>query len=251
MGALLAASVLAPVSIALPAVPPAVAITIPATANIFRAGGNPPASDGSGGEGTAPPSYMLVTHGYELVTFSQVIGKVNAGIDPLNGPRGRTDFNTDLSPVGGISGTKANNAMFLAGVFPGKRPPKDPPQTETHTLTPQLGQVFFIGYGGSSTRGRPSAFVVPAGATQLYLGLADGTGFSGIPGAYGDNAGSFSAEVLVAQPSRAQLAERRAICQRALGETQQAHRFGLTWESLLRERDTLLEKKVQLAGFPD
>jgi hypothetical protein len=38
-------------------------------------------------------------------------------------------------------------------------------------------------------------FVVPKGATMLYLGYADGFSFQGTPGAYGDNKGGLRVTV--------------------------------------------------------
>jgi hypothetical protein len=34
-------------------------------------------------------------------------------------------------------------------------------------------------------------FIAPAGATRLFLGIPDGFGFGGAPGAYDDNDGSY------------------------------------------------------------
>ena len=62
----------------------------------------------------------------------------------------------------------------------------------TETLTPKLGQVFFIGNGGEQ-----SSYVAPAGATRLYLGVADAYFFAGPPGWYGNNSGEFQATVNV------------------------------------------------------
>ncbi|MBT8074679.1 MAG: hypothetical protein HKP21_13355, partial [Xanthomonadales bacterium] len=62
------------------------------------------------------------------------------------------------------------------------------------SLTPALGQVFFIGDGFNSV---PEAqhFIAPAGATRLFLGIPDGFGFVGQPGAYDDNDGDFEIEL--------------------------------------------------------
>jgi hypothetical protein len=57
-----------------------------------------------------------------------------------------------------------------------------------------LGQVFFIG-DGLTNDGVRQIFKVPANATRLFLGVADGMGFVGRPGAYEDNDGSFQVEI--------------------------------------------------------
>jgi hypothetical protein len=62
--------------------------------------------------------------------------------------------------------------------------------TEPATFSPQLNQVFFIGDGINSNSGSPQLFIVPANATELWLGFADAIDFTGPPAAYGDNVGS-------------------------------------------------------------
>jgi hypothetical protein len=57
-------------------------------------------------------------------------------------------------------------------------------------LAPQLQQVFFIGEGLTGTgSGQRQTFVVPTGATRLFLGSADGVGQNA------NNFGAFDAEV--------------------------------------------------------
>ncbi len=61
-------------------------------------------------------------------------------------------------------------------------------------FTPGIGQIFFIGDGLTSDTkagefdGGPQTFVAPPGATRLFLGTADGTGWF-------NNAGTFTVEV--------------------------------------------------------
>ena len=61
---------------------------------------------------------------------------------------------------------------------------------------PELGEPFFIG-DGETTDGDVQEVVVPDGAQTLHLGFADGFGFAGAPGAYGDNHGSVDIEVTI------------------------------------------------------
>ncbi|MFN5768656.1 MAG: PEP-CTERM sorting domain-containing protein, partial [Pirellulaceae bacterium] len=49
---------------------------------------------------------------------------------------------------------------------------------------------FYIGDGITSA-GVIQTFYAPAGATRLFLGIPDGFGFGGAPGAYDDNDGSY------------------------------------------------------------
>lgn len=106
------------------------------------------------------------------------------------------------SAYGGISGIKQPGAGALVGVFesaagPGSTPP---PTLDFTTLgasftsfAPQLNQLFYIGDGLTGDgSGAVQQFIVPSGATRLYLGISDAPGFNGAPGAYNDNSGNFA-----------------------------------------------------------
>jgi uncharacterized protein (TIGR03437 family) len=176
-------------------------VTIPATANIFAAGRD------TAFDGTLPPSFSFTAGSGAIISFTQVTGSVTcmAGGD-MNGPDGSTTCaggSTNLNSYQGISGiVDQGKAMFLTGVFLNDSTPADPAppsldftNNENFTsLTPQIGQTFFIGDGLTGTgTGTAQQFVVPAGATRLFLGIADGFAFQGDPGAYGDNSGSLTA----------------------------------------------------------
>jgi hypothetical protein len=87
-------------------------------------------------------------------------------------------------------------SVFLVGVFLGDAEPANPaPERLDFTQTcpdvctvdriePELGQTFFIGMGGEAPE-----YVVPDGATRLFLGFADGYFTHGAPGWYGNNSG--------------------------------------------------------------
>ncbi|WP_457576326.1 PEP-CTERM sorting domain-containing protein [Desulfomarina sp.] len=62
------------------------------------------------------------------------------------------------------------------------------------TLSPGLGQVFFIGNGVTSSNDFQE-FYAPVGATRLFLGITDAFGFNGRPGAFDDNDGSYRIRV--------------------------------------------------------
>lgn len=105
---------------------------------------------------------------------------------------------SNLNASGKISGIIAGTSGFLAGVFLGPTLPSVAPATLTFgsldflTLSPVLGQQFFIGDGFTSTAVRQQ-FFIPDNATALYLGIADGGAFFGNPDFYGDNAGMYTA----------------------------------------------------------
>jgi hypothetical protein len=85
--------------------------------------------------------------------------------------------------------------VFVAAGTPGGAAPAGlnflPPASQAQTtISPQLNQVFFIGDGLTATGGGSvQQFVIPAGATRLYLGSSDG------PGANFNNSGSFTVAV--------------------------------------------------------
>jgi hypothetical protein len=66
------------------------------------------------------------------------------------------------------------------------------------SLTPLLGQIFYIG-DGKTGGGTFQEFIAPVGATRLFLGIPDGFGFGGAPGAYDDNDGSYQIRIGVNQ----------------------------------------------------
>jgi hypothetical protein len=112
------------------------------------------------------------------------------------------------SAYGGISGIKQPGAGALVGVFESSTPPVAPPPATLDFTTignnftnfaPALNQLFYIGDGLTGDgSGAVQQFIVPAGATRLYLGISDASGFDGAPGAYNDNSGNFTASFQVA-----------------------------------------------------
>jgi hypothetical protein len=196
----------------------ATTLTIPGTANIFGAGhavapapggGTPAATAG----GTLPPLFAFAAGPDQVLAFSTVTGLVGccAGIPPNtpNGADGGTfiDSHTGISSFGGISGINhSHRTMFLVGVFlDGAEPTGAAPpvlsfsQPEDFTVSaPALRQTFFIGDGRTDTGSVIQQFLVPATATRLFLGFADGAAFGSpsapvAPGQYGDNTGSLQA----------------------------------------------------------
>ena len=178
----------------------------PATNVIFAAAGNADPVDFQQGGSNVPtyPTDIPLPAGAVSVTFSSVHGLVDCCGRAnwlLNGPDG-TSGSTNLTGVNSFSGIKDTRVdMFLAGVFVDGTPSGPAPPAMTFDngtfliARPLLNQVFYVGdghQGFNHPTGETQTFMVPAGATDLYLGFADGGGFSGDPGYYGDNYGSVS-----------------------------------------------------------
>lgn len=163
-------------------------ITVNGTDDIFFGG---QASTGTG-LGTLPSSISVA--GLSVFQFTSITGSVNwcgGNAACTTGPNGApnpyagngTDFvaGTDGAPSGVLGISVPGQVFFLVGMF-----------TNSGAAGPGLNQPFLIGDGTSS--GVTTALFVPTGATNLYLGFADGTpGFTGTIGAYGDNSGTLTA----------------------------------------------------------
>lgn len=179
-------------------------IDIPATSDIFAADlASVPAFDGGGG--TLPPSVAVAPGAVITVSAS---GSIDCGGGAPSGPDGSTGGGTvSIQSYGGISGADIPGGpicgLALAGVFTGTTPPADPAPvrlnfasgagTSFTSLSPALNQTFFIGDGLTGTgTGTTQTFVVPQGATTLWLGYQDGQSYTSPPGYYGDDTGSVS-----------------------------------------------------------
>lgn len=178
-------------------------MTVSGQANIFGSGyGDAPAAGGGGG---VVPVEIGIASGTTHFTFFATgavspIGSTTNGPDGGNLASGTTDLNS-LRSISGIVNSDAT--MFLVGVFLSDSVPGSAPSrldftgnSSFATLSPELGQTFFIGDGLTGTgTGDSQEFYVPTGATRLFLGFADGFSFNGNPGWYGDNTGSLEVEV--------------------------------------------------------
>ena len=147
---------------------------------------------------------MTVTNVAGTITMNSGGGSNDADGVVVSGSYGLPAGNASyVSSYGGISGIKIPGAGALLGVFePATAPTGAPPADLDFTtigvnfnvLSPALYQTFYIGDGltgdGSGTL---QQFVVPAGATRLFLGIADANGWNGAPGYYYDNSGDFTA----------------------------------------------------------
>jgi hypothetical protein len=155
-------------------------------------------------DGTIPPSFDVM--GGWVLTFSATGATHNA---PAPVPDGRTPDGQHLATshfdqaYGGIS--RWNLPLnSLVGVFLGTTIGAPPPpigsQLDFTTLSPQLGQVFFIGDGLTGTgTGTRQLFHVPLGATHLWLASLDSVD-------WGNNSGFFEVRIEQAVPEPSSLA---------------------------------------------
>lgn len=156
-------------------------LDVPGTANPFYAG-----HTDTGGDGTLPPESSLAVIPGAILTFRVTGGASNTGTccEPLDGA---TEYlMTDLDSLTGIAGMDHGRLGTLVGVFlNGATPmPPAPNRIDSSTkgpgfgflrLKPQPQQMFFIGDGRQGTgSGKLQRFVVPEGATRLFLGVHDG-----------------------------------------------------------------------------
>jgi hypothetical protein len=123
-------------------------------------------------------------------------GEVGCGTgEPSAGPAGGTCAGgvTNIEAADGISGiVDRTRTQFLVGVFLAGHAPSAPAPNldvtpgqpgEAASRAPALGQTFYLGASATTA--------IPAGATELYLGFADGWSFQGAPSHYADNTGGF------------------------------------------------------------
>ncbi|MEQ8663385.1 MAG: PEP-CTERM sorting domain-containing protein [Gammaproteobacteria bacterium] len=156
---------------------------------------------------SVPPS-VAVTAGDVIRLLDPAQGGINffnSFGPPYFGPEGSQGdcaggACSDLNAFGGISGYRGPEGA-LAGVFLNDDIPlAGAPVTldfstsgltrDFTELSPLLAQVFYIG-NGVTTGGDFQRFIAPVGATRLFLGIPDGFGFDGAPGAYDDNDGAY------------------------------------------------------------
>ena len=221
--------------------------SVGATADVFLAGQPAPLGIGLDQLGGTMPNEIGVAGGTTL-TFSNVaiasdpaflacnVVKVNQSnyqvASPDGGPCGGvtttnvTGLSTTTSGLSGISGISGPNTMFLVGVFLTDSAPSgaDPATLDFNSigtgfasLSPEIGQTFFIGDGLTGTgSGALQTFVVPSGATRLFLGFADANDgstwvgsnpFNGPASHYGDNFGIVNGDmnVVLSNPEPATL----------------------------------------------
>ncbi len=175
----------------------AVTVTVPGTSNPKLAG-MPDGTTASSGD-VAPNQSPVLAADSGLVAGASLSFAVKV-LSPVGFQAGSTSPTPDGTAASyanpsehGISGTVAP-ANALMGVFLGPdRPDLTAAPADLNfgsvaardfaSLSPLLKQVFFIGDGLTSD-GVVQGFVVPTGATRLYLGTHDGFGWYNNVGAY-------------------------------------------------------------------
>lgn len=155
------------------------------------------------------PSFIPVSGGDIVKVGDPAIGGINFfnGFGPpFFGPGGNGLGGSNLSGLGGISGYIGPQGP-LAGVFLDDNVPSDSASRPSAlnfspsgigidflSVEPQLAQVFYIGDGVTSG-GVFQEFKAPPGSSRLFLAIPDGFGFTGAPGAYDDNDGSYTVRI--------------------------------------------------------
>jgi hypothetical protein len=173
-----------------------VVVTVPGTSDPYLAG-MPNGSTCCSGD-TAPAQSPVLVTGIALtpgttVTFT-VSGSVdNAGGTPTLPPDGggviTTAANNGISgatwPINALVGVFLDNNLPTATGAPANLDFSSGAGIGFATLSPALKQTFFIGDARTGTgSGATQTFVVPAGATRLYLGTSDGFGWFNNTGAF-------------------------------------------------------------------
>lgn len=155
---------------------------------------------------TIPP-FLTVASGDVIKALDPAVGGIsffNGFGAPVFGPGGNGSSGSSLTSFGGISGYVGPQGplvgVFLSDAIPSGAAPAglnfSPAGLgiDFASLSPTLGQVFYIGDGRNSANAFQD-FIAPVGATRLYLGIPDGFGFGGAPGAYDDNDGAYSVRI--------------------------------------------------------
>jgi hypothetical protein len=164
-------------------------ISVTATANPFLADpANVPMSDPAL-DGTAPAAVNLSPFSSVESLSIIALGRASEGV--LAALADSADGKQLISgpSIGAISGFHNLPLCSLVGVFVGPAlGPAPPPAAQplgAQVISPQLGQIFFIGDGlTGSGSGVPQRFVIPAGATTLYLANLDSSTWSDDQGTY-------------------------------------------------------------------
>ena len=177
--------------------------------DIFRAGGNGAAYHGPNGpmlDGIDPFLVSLAPGTGRVARFAatgqwfEAVGQPSDNFGPDGGPYPVSNVNS-WNRLAGMTGP-AN--LWMVGLFLDNGLPAVAPGRRSYTSADYslpsysdilLGQVFFIGDGLTGTgagAGLVQSFLVPDGATRLYLGTVDGYIFQGDPGGYYNNTGTMN-----------------------------------------------------------
>ena len=195
-------------------------VVVDGRANVFGAGLSTPPSffEYNGQPSGLLPSLLTLPSGTgRLFQVSSVTGEVLCcGTAVVPAGADGSNYAVDVDGFGGVSGIVVNRFLFLGGVFLGDAPLDTPAPSPLDfrsgmgvnflSLAPQIGQLFFIGDGRQGIDepgGALQTFIVPDGATRLFLGFADRGSESAEPSFYNDNGGSLTATFEVSAPTAA------------------------------------------------
>jgi hypothetical protein len=168
--------------------------TVPGTSNPWLAG-QPDGATAAGGDSAPTQSPVLVERA--LTAGEHLVFVVTGSVNNDSSPSGLTPDGGGAQGHGAENGLagQTTNINSLIGVFLDDTQPANPApsdfssSTSAAVIAPGLRQPFFIGDGLTGTgSGERQQFVVPAGATRLFLGTMDGFGWY-------NNFGSFEVEV--------------------------------------------------------
>jgi Flp pilus assembly protein TadG len=170
---------------------------MPTGSTVAATGGNPTSS-------TAPSqspyqvSGVTISGGVHL-SFRDAGGATSYSGSGTFGPDGQTSWivaqaatngiNTTSAPIQSVVGIFLDNNAPNTTALAGSLDFSTDASRDFTTLSPGLKQVFFIGDGLNSS-GQLQEFVVPTGATRLYLGIMDEKGW------WWDNAGTISTTLM-------------------------------------------------------
>ncbi|MEO5881189.1 MAG: PEP-CTERM sorting domain-containing protein [Caldimonas sp.] len=157
------------------------------------------------------PSFLSVVAGDVIKALDPAVGGIsffNGFGAPLFGPGGNGASGSSLTSFGGISSYIGPQGplvgVFLSDAIPSAGAPAGLDFSPAGlgidflSLSPLLGQIFYIG-DGKTAGGDFQSFIAPVGATRVFFGIPDGFGFGGAPGAYDDNDGSYAIRIGVNQ----------------------------------------------------
>lgn len=156
---------------------------------------------------TMPPGFAIAA-GQTLRVLDPATGGIsffNGFGGTIYGPEGNgVAGSSSITAFGGISGYLGTQGALVGVFLDNNIPSTGAPATLDFSsggfgtnflsLSPGLGQVFFIGNGVTSSNVLQQ-FVAPTGATRVFLGITDAFGFNGAQGAFDDNDGSYQIRV--------------------------------------------------------
>ena len=194
-----------------------VSVTVAGTSNPYLAGMPNGSTAGSDQAPNQSPVRVPGTLAGGTLTFTNASGGVDRSpgcVGACNPIDGNEFWNHSDGAVNGISDMRAP-IESLVGVFLGTSQPDSSPAPGTLnfetlgldflSLAPELKQVFFIGDGHTDAN-VVQQFLVPDGATRLYLAVWDGFGWFNNSGAITVDVNGMQGDVAaVPEPSTAAL----------------------------------------------